>query len=256
MPKARSTPAFSYQWRALPPMHFPRASPVALPLEDGRLLVVGRTGWIWDDRQGTIRRDDLPPEILDANCSEWQLAPDLVKSDGTLAGVSGQCWQPREQRWALCHRVPDRPAIGSLQMPDGSELVVGGKEYQSGDEFPTALDTVLFRPLRGAPLSRHLRIPRIRAALTPLPDGRVLVTGGYRVDVYFYNHDKDMPAEDAEIIDPVKRTVTLAGRLAKPRDEHGIAVFPDGSIILVGGRDHSASSLAEAEIGDPTRHKG
>lgn len=253
MPKPRSAPASSYQWRALPPMRFPRASPVALPLEDGRLLVVGKTGWIWDDKQGTTRRDDLPPEVLDASRSEWKLAPALVKPDGALVGVTGQCWQPREQKWALCHRVPDRPSIGSLQLPDGLELVVGGKEYRSNEEFPTALDTVLFRPVQGRPLSRRLRIPRIRAALTPLSDGRVLVTGGYRVDVYFYNHDKDMPAEEAEIIDPIKRTVTLAGRLARPRDEHGIAVFPDGSIILVGGRDHASSSLAEAEIGEPAR---
>jgi hypothetical protein len=253
MPKLRSTPASSYQWRALPPMRFPRASPVALPLEDGRLLIVGKTGWIWDDKQGTTRRDDLPPEVLDASRSEWQPATELVKPDGTLAGVTGQCWQPREQKWVSCLRVPDRPSIGSLQLPDGLELVVGGKEYRSNEEFPTALDTVLFRPVSGAPLSRRLRIPRIRAALTPLADGRVLVTGGYRVDVYFYNHDKDMPAEEAEIIDPIKRTVTLAGRLAKPRDEHGIAVFPDGSIILVGGRDHASSSLAEAEIGEPAR---
>lgn len=255
MPKPRSAPASSYQWRALPPMRFPRAAPVALPLEDGRLLVVGRTGWIWDDKQGTTRRDDLPPEVLDAARSAWRTAPGLVKPDGTLAGVTGLCWDPRDQRWASCHRVPDRPAIGKLQMPDGLELVVGGKESRPNQEFPTALDTVVFRPARGRALSRRLRVPRIRAALTPLPDGRVLVTGGYRVDVYFYDHDKDVPAEEAEIIDPVKRTVTPAGRLAKPRDEHGIAVFPDGSIILVGGRDHSSSSLAEAEIGEPSRKR-
>ena len=255
MPKPRSAAASSYKWRALPPMRFPRAAPVALPLEDGRLLVVGRTGWNWDKREGTTRRDDLPPEVLDASRSKWQLARALVKPDGTLVGVTGQCWDTREQRWASCPRVPDRPSIGSIQLPDGLELVVGGKEYRPNEEFPTALDTVLFRPVRGRPCSRRLRIARIRAALTPLPDGRVLVTGGYRVDVYFYNHDKDMPAEEAEIIDPSQRTVTLAGRLAKPRDEHGIAVFPDGSIILVGGRDDSSPSLAEAEIGQPPRRK-
>jgi hypothetical protein len=237
-------------------MRFPRASPVALPLEDGRLLVVGRTGWIWDEREGTRRHDDLPPEVLDARYSGWRVARELVNPDGTLAGVSGLRWHPVEQRWVSCNRVPDRPAIERLVLPNGTELVAGGKESLPNEEFPKALDTVVLRPVRGRSKTRRLRIPRIRAALTPLPDGRVLVTGGYRVDVYFYNHDKDMPAEEAEIVDPIKATVLPAGHLAKARDEHAVAVMPSGTIILVGGRDHAQSSLAEAEIGYPLNPGG
>lgn len=61
-----------FAWRALPPLLYPRAQPIAVLLEDGRVLVVGKTGWVWNNRRGWVRRDDLPPEVLDEQRTEWR----------------------------------------------------------------------------------------------------------------------------------------------------------------------------------------
>jgi hypothetical protein len=88
-------------------------------------------------------------------------------------------------------------------------------------------------------------------ALTPLPDGRVLATGGFQVDSYVPDHDKTVPAKEAEIIDPEANSVTGGGRLVKPRYGHGVALSKDGSVFLIGGADDLESSLAEVEVGHP-----
>ena len=71
------------------------------------------------------------------------------------------------------------------------------------------------------------------------------------MDSYVPDHEKTVPAREAEIIDPDKNTVALGGSLVKPRYGHGVAVLQDGSVFLVGGADDLEAALAEAELGCP-----
>jgi hypothetical protein len=248
--------SLTFQWSALPPMQFPRSEPVALLLEDGRLFVVGRVGWIWDPQTGWQKREDLPPEVLAADLSQWKVAADLVDSEGQLKGVRGVLWDDQAGEWVTVARLPQRPCTESLTLASGSQLTVGGKQYLPGDSSPTALDTCVIRTKAGHVQTLRLKQARMSPALTPLPDGRVLATGGVQVDSYFPDHDKTVPAKEAEIIEPEANAIRAGGRLVKPRYGHGVAVSKDGSVFLVGGADDLESALAEVEVGRPVPSNG
>lgn len=69
------------------------------------------------------------------------------------------------------------------------------------------------------------------SSVTELPDGRLLVAGGYadagQYDVY--------PSTRTEIYDP-STTIWAAGpELAEPRRDHSATLMPDGSVFLFGG---------------------
>ena len=71
---------------------------------------------------------------------------------------------------------------------------------------------------------------------TLLPDGRVLVLGG------FNGHT----LSSAEVYDPASDTWTAARPLATPRREHAAALLPDGSVMVTGGVNRGP--IGEPEI--------
>lgn len=93
----------------------------------------------------------------------------------------------------------------------------------------------------GAPMTFSLRaLP----ALSALPDGRVLVTGGSR---------SVAPARVCEIFDPKTGAFTATGRLSVPRSLHAAATLSDGRVIVIGGGTGSPrTNLATTEVWDPT----
>jgi hypothetical protein len=79
---------------------------------------------------------------------------------------------------------------------------------------------------------------------TLLPDGRVLVTGGY---------DADFPAlSTAELYDPSTQTFAPAASMAEGRANHSATPLPDGTILVAGGHNaFPGGSLDTAEVYDP-----
>jgi hypothetical protein len=75
--------------------------------------------------------------------------------------------------------------------------------------------------------------PRADHRAIPLPDGRVLVTGGSSL-------------ASTEIYDPATGRWTAAGEMATPRSRHSLALLPDGRPIVIGGQ--AGTVLASAEI--------
>lgn len=242
----------AYGFRELPPLLHARRAPVAVALEDGSTLVVGANGWEWSDDRGWFETTDLPPERLVAGASEWRLASALVDGEGRLRGVQGVEWDAQQQRWTLLGRLPARPSTGTLKLPQGVELEVGGS--RRGPEDPTSVAIVaceLRRP-DADPLRFALHRARIGATLTPLIDGRVLVSGGYDTATYVPDRARDNPVAETEVIDLVARTVSLGAALAKPRWGHAVALHPDGSLVIAGGSDAFLPGIAAAERGDPS----
>jgi hypothetical protein len=87
-----------------------------------------------------------------------------------------------------------------------------------------------------------LEDPRIGHTATLLPDGRVLVIGGYEV-------------ASAEIWDPATETWSPAGRMAQPREGHEATLLSDGRVLVSGGHgedeDDGRASAPGDEIWDP-----
>ncbi len=77
---------------------------------------------------------------------------------------------------------------------------------------------------------------------TLLPDGRVLIAGG------FTGGEAGLAA--AELFDPGTRTFSSAGAMTVPRQSHSATLLPDGRVLLAGGLN--GEYLASAELYDPT----
>jgi hypothetical protein len=77
--------------------------------------------------------------------------------------------------------------------------------------------------------------PRSDHTATPLPDGKVLVTGGTSVEVY----------------DPASGTWSTTGSMTWSRTNHTATPLPDGKVLLSGGTRSDGISPATAEVYDP-----
>jgi hypothetical protein len=78
---------------------------------------------------------------------------------------------------------------------------------------------------------------------TPLPDGRVLVSGGL--------NSNSAPLASAELYDPTLGTWALTGPMSTPRQFHTVTPLPDGRVLVSGGLNSNSAPLASAEIYDP-----
>jgi N-acetylneuraminic acid mutarotase/cell division protein FtsB len=89
--------------------------------------------------------------------------------------------------------------------------------------------------------ARSLTLPRGRHTATLLPDGRVLLVGGYT------QHDVDTTSVD--IYDPATDTYEPTGSLNAARHDQTATLLPDGRVLVIAG--YNLGWLSSAEIWDP-----
>jgi len=141
----------------------------------------------------------------------------------------------------------------ATRLPDGRVLVVGGEYF--GEEGDTiALNAVPAEVWDPATAAFNSAGPLIKArsghTATSLPDGRVLVVGGYAYDEcdgYCFHY-----IADAEVWDPATASFGPAGSLVEAREGHTSTLLPDGRVLIVGGADGSGKGKGpSAEVWDP-----
>jgi large repetitive protein len=123
-----------------------------------------------------------------------------------------------------------RPALMSLALLIGSSTPVLAQPSSSSVAPPAR---------QGAPGPTLLE-PRTNHTATLLPDGRVLIVGGFR-DV----RDTMSDLASAELWDPATGVSTPAGSMAVGRAYHTATLLRDGRVLVVGGRQRLA------EVWDP-----
>jgi hypothetical protein len=151
---------------------------------------------------------------------------------------TGPMVQPRQYLWS------------ALTLPDGRVLVAGGDAPDAPPGATSAnsrqLSSVeLYDPETGEFVpGGSLRVARSAHSLSLLPDGRVLVAGGWGADG---------PIASTEIYDPATGASTLTGDMSSARAYHTAAALEDGRIVLVGGYGPGSDPaiLASVEIFDP-----
>ena len=130
-----------------------------------------------------------------------------------------------------------------------------------GSATPTAIETV---PPHATPttsislatntsdsdlscLSPALKMNAERAAHTAtlLPDGKVLIAGGFREE-----GTSEIAIASAEIFDPVTDTFTPTSDMNEPRTGHTATLLPSGKVLLAGGWNQQGRT-ATAELYDP-----
>jgi hypothetical protein len=101
----------------------------------------------------------------------------------------------------------------------------------------------LYDPVTGTwSLTGTMNRPRGDGHTTLLPDGRVLVAGGF-------NGGGFVP--QTELYDPSTGIWTDTASLLKPRRLHTQTLLADGRVLVAGGLDNLGDDLSHAEIYDP-----
>lgn len=91
-----------------------------------------------------------------------------------------------------------------------------------------------------------MAVPRSGNTATLLPNGRVLVAGGW-------DGQGILPdLSSAEQYDPATGTFTPSGAMATVRAFHTATLLKNGRVLITGGMGDSYDSLASAELFDPT----
>lgn len=154
--------------------------------------------------------------------------------------VLAQGWTPTlnamtDPRWAPAYTIL---AGGTRGLIAGGYSFPAGRCVATADEF----DSITRRFL---PCAGRLAVPRNFAQASLLPDGHVLISGGYNTVLG--------SLDSAEMYDPVRRTFQrLASRLYVPRELFTATTLSDGRVLLVGGfNTHRGRTQASAEIFDP-----
>ena len=239
------------QWVLAAPTNHPRGDWPAIAITGhGDAIVIGG-GSGWDGRQFIV---DGSTELFDPEANVWTLTGDMIVprlsptavalADGRVLVTGGvdkydntvtlaEIYDPKTGQWAAAGETSPRFSHTATLLRDGRVLVVGGVV----DDFwgvPTETAEI-FDPRDGTwTVTGSLRFARAEHTATLLPDGSVLVAGGYR---------RELPGgwaifgiwPDSERYDPATGTWTLAGSLGTPRFEHTATALRDGSVLLVGG---------------------
>jgi hypothetical protein len=98
---------------------------------------------------------------------------------------------------------------------------------------------------------KSLTVPREFHTATLLPDGRVLIAGGFS-----FGNGPFSTWASAEIYDPSTGAFVSAGSMTAARHMHTATLLPDGTVLIAGGAaGNGGASQASAELYDPATGK-
>jgi hypothetical protein len=186
-----------------------RKSHGAVLLPDGRVLLVGG---------GPTRPDGKPGDLRTA---------ELFHPVSGRFEATGRMNSPHENLWCTEPQVLD----------DGRVLIVGGASALCGE---------LYDPLTGRfSQTGRLLTNRSAATVAKLPDGRVLVCGGYSIS----ENGVAATLDTSEFYDPVSNDFSPAASMREGRQQHTMTILPGGRVLVTGGWDSAAArDLTSAEV--------
>ena len=126
-----------------------------------------------------------------------------------------------------------------------STEVATGPENAISTEFTSSITELAASDV--SCLSSPLKMNAERAAhsATRLPDGKVLIAGGFREE-----GTTEIAIASAEIFDPFNRTFTPISDMNEPRNGHTATLLPNGKVLLAGGWNQQGRT-GTAELYDP-----
>jgi len=169
------------------------------------------------------------------------------------SGSSAELYDPASRTWTLTGS-PNQARYGytATLLATGKVLVAGGAGGAVGlNDFDSA---ELYDPASGTwTLTGSMNNARRSHTATLLPDGKVLVAGGF-FDIPNSILLSGSPLSSAELYDPASGTWTTTGQLADARYDHTATLLSDGRVLVAGGRagpSRYGPSIGTAELYDP-----
>jgi uncharacterized delta-60 repeat protein len=257
-------------WTPTGSLNTPRAAFAATLLSTGKVLVAGGV----DNSDETL----FSAELYDPTTETWSFTGGLVYGrllhtasplqDGRVLVVGGwsddflqlsmsaaELYDPVAGTWSNAARLYQaRSFHTATTLQDGKILVAGGYRTNlvhvpgtSGIfHVPASLDQAeFFDPITGMwTIVGNLNEARDDHTVTLLPDGKVLVAGGYDSNVR-------VNVSGTESYDPATTTWMAIGNLGSARYAHTATLLPDGTVLVAGGMFYGPSgsiTLGSAEL--------
>ncbi|WP_444547804.1 kelch repeat-containing protein [Stigmatella ashevillensis] len=238
-------------WSAAASMAAPRGEHTATLLPNGKVLVAG--GFIWPNSIDAA-------EVYDPASGTWNAAASmaaprsvhtatllpngkvLVSGGWTRSAVaSAEVYDPASGTWsATASMVSARYGHTTTLLPNGKVLVSGGTVSGNGNSSIAAAE--VYDPASGTwSATASLASARHSHTATLLPNGKVLVSGGYT---------GSSRLASAEVYDPASGTWSAAASMASARHGHTATLLPNGK-VLVSGTGYGPTPTLSAEVYDP-----
>ena len=150
-------------------------------------------------------------------------------------------------------------------LPDGRVLIAGGStsspSFFGDDDFDNAglFYAELYDPAaRSFTATGSMTSARTLHTASLLPNGKVLVTGGFDQGVQIPPTARPQPERSAELYDPATGSFTPAGTMGIARAIHTATLLHNGKVLIAGGGTTGGFGLpffgegiAESEVYDP-----
>ena len=252
----------SNSWSSAGPMLQARAYPAAVTLADGSVLVVGGsrggvpldsaeryfpdTGtWVSAGTMSAPRTQATATVLLDGRV--LVVGGGSQGSPGYASTNTAEIFDPATGTWTPTAPMSmARASNTATLLSDGEVLVTGGASIYHGPKGTVTATAEIYDPASGTwHGAARMSVARYHHMAALLPDGRVLVTGGWALTS---NSDKSLAS--AEIYDPATNRWTATGSMATGRARGSIAALPDGRVLVVDGVDPAYHVMATTEIWD------
>jgi hypothetical protein len=251
-------------------MATPRILHAACRLADGRVMVAGGTSTVQPDAVAAIQAALSSVEIWNPTTGAWTaanpisgprlgLALSLLPSGQVMvsgglqyAPVFGvpnaftvttvQRWNPGTGTWTNGPNMA-QPRAGhhynQVQLLDGRILMTGSFNIGSILAATTATPgngAEAYNPATNTWATYNMPTARVLHTATVLPDGRVVVAGGSQGTL-----SATSPIANVDVFQPATNTWSAAPALLAPRGGHCANLLPDGTLVLFGGQDATAT---------------
>jgi len=165
------------------------------------------------------------------------IAGGISAADQTLA--SAELYNPATGKWTVTGSMAQsRHGHSAELLPNGDVLVAGGISSTSGGTI--LAESELYNPGTGTwTKTGNLTTARYDHGSALLPDGQVLVAGGYAAE--------DSILASAELYNPATGTWTLTGNLHTARSTNA-ALLRDGAVLMAGGVGSGNENTAETYL--------
>ena len=222
------------------PMAIPRWQLVAIPIMNGKVLVVG--GACDDNDTGcNAATDATKAELFDPKTNTFSLTSHpltvarnyiraVLLADGRVLissalSMTADVYDPVADTFTAVPTLAIHTFGFMVRLRDGRALLGAGDGTQLAAE--------LFDPKTNTfSMAAPLHDGRSMLTAHTLPDGRVMAIGGASISAGGVNN----PQDSVELYDPVANTWTVATyKLSTPRCWHASALVRDGTVVVMGG---------------------